>query len=154
MVENVGGDDFGEVRTGNLFVNLVPPSQRKESKRQFEDRVINELANIPDARIHFNRGGNGRDLNIYITGDNPQLVEQSARKLVEEMRHLPTAARCRASTATCRARRSSSARTSTSPPSWASPWPPQRHDPHRDPREILTRTAPSSPSPTARCRSA
>src|SRR5580765_2375680 len=90
VTENIGGDDFGEVRTGNLFVNLVPPSQRKATKRQFEDRVINDLANIPDARIHFNRGGNGRDLNIYITGDNPQLVEKSARALVAEMRKLPT----------------------------------------------------------------
>ena len=120
MTENIGGDDFGEVRTGNLFVNLVPPSQRKASKRQFEDRVINDLANIPDARIHFNRGGNGRDINIYITGDNPQLVEKSARAAGR-----PRCARCRrcampASMVTCRARRSSSARTWTSPRSWAS----------------------------------
>jgi multidrug efflux pump subunit AcrB len=51
--------------------------------------VTKDLAAIPDARIHFNRNGNGRDINLYITGDNPQLVETTARKLVEEMRQLP-----------------------------------------------------------------
>ncbi len=88
VVENVGGDEFGEVRTGSIFINLVQPNQRKVSKREFEDRVTKDLATIPDARIHFNRGGNGRDINIYITGDNPRLVEKSARDLVAEMRGL------------------------------------------------------------------
>ena len=120
MVEKIGGDDFGEVRTGNARdQRWCKPSQRKATQREFEDRVINDLATIPDARIHFNRGGNGRDVNIYITGDNPQLVETSARELVAEMRQLPSAARCRASTGTCRVRRSSSVRTWTSPRSWA-----------------------------------
>jgi len=89
VVEVVGGDDFGEVRTANLNITLVKPNQRKVSQRQFEDRVIKDLAAIPDARIHFNRNGNGRDINLYITGEDPALVEASARKLVDEMRQLP-----------------------------------------------------------------
>ena len=71
VVENIGGDDFGEVRTATMLINLVPPGHRKVTQRQFEDRVIKDLAVIPDARIHFNRNGNGRDVNIYITGDQP-----------------------------------------------------------------------------------
>ena len=89
VVEQVGGDEFGEVRTASLYITLVKPSQRKASQRQWEDRVIKDLATIPDARIHFNRNGNGRDINIYITGDDSRLVEASARKLVDEMRQLP-----------------------------------------------------------------
>jgi multidrug efflux pump subunit AcrB len=89
VVEVIGGDDFGEVRTGTLDITLVKPSQRKVTQRQWEDRVINDLAVIPDARIHFNRNGNGRDINLYITGDDPAKVEASARKLVDEMRALP-----------------------------------------------------------------
>ena len=89
VVEVVGGDEFGEVRTANLDITLVKPNQRKVTQRQWEDRVIRDLAVIPDARIHFNRNGNGRDINLYITGDNPQLVEASARQLVEQMRQLP-----------------------------------------------------------------
>ncbi|HXW74060.1 MAG TPA: efflux RND transporter permease subunit [Steroidobacteraceae bacterium] len=89
VVEQVGGDEFGEVRTASLYITLVKPSQRKASQRQWEDRVIKDLAAIPDARIHFNRNGNGRDINIYITGDDSRLVEASARRLVDEMRQLP-----------------------------------------------------------------
>ncbi|HUL17863.1 MAG TPA: efflux RND transporter permease subunit [Steroidobacteraceae bacterium] len=89
VVERIGGDEFDEVRTGTLQITLVKPSERKASQREFEDRVINDFATIPDARIHFNRGGNnGRDVNIYITGDDPRLTEASARKLVAEMRQL------------------------------------------------------------------
>jgi hydrophobe/amphiphile efflux-1 (HAE1) family protein len=89
VVEQVGGDEFGEVRTANLYITLVQPGERKVSQRQWEDRVIKDLAAIPDARIHFNRNGNGRDINLYITGDDSRLVEASARKLVDEMRQLP-----------------------------------------------------------------
>src|SRR5436190_1078876 len=89
VVEIVGGDEFGEVRTANLNITLVKPNHRQVTQRQWEDRIIKDLASIPDSRIHFNRNGNGRDVNLYITGDNPQLVEASARKLVDEMRQLP-----------------------------------------------------------------
>jgi multidrug efflux pump subunit AcrB len=89
VVEFIGGDEFGEVRTANLNITLVKPNHRKLTQRQWEDRVIKDLAAIPDARIHFNRNGNGRDINLYITGDNPVLVEASARTLVEQMRQLP-----------------------------------------------------------------
>ncbi|MBV8343301.1 MAG: efflux RND transporter permease subunit, partial [Gammaproteobacteria bacterium] len=89
VLESIGGDESGEVRTGNLNITLVKPGQRKVTQRQWEDRVSKELAAIPDARIHFNRNGNGRDVDLYITGDDPAVVEASARKLVEEMRQLP-----------------------------------------------------------------
>ncbi len=39
--------------------------------------------------MHFQRNGNGRDVNIYITGDDPQLTYDTARKVVEEMGTLP-----------------------------------------------------------------
>jgi multidrug efflux pump subunit AcrB len=89
VVELIGGGDFGEVRTGSLEITLVTPSHRKVSQREWEDRVIKDLAAIPDARLHFNRNGNGRDIQIFITGDNPQLTEATARKVVDEMRQLP-----------------------------------------------------------------
>src|SRR4029077_18835455 len=48
VVEQIGGDEFGEVRTARLFVTLVQPGERKVSQRQFEDRVIGDLGVIPD----------------------------------------------------------------------------------------------------------
>jgi hydrophobe/amphiphile efflux-1 (HAE1) family protein len=90
VVESIGEDD--EIRTGQLYIQLVPRSQRKVTQKEWEDRVIKELKTIPDAEIHFNKnGGNGggRDVNIYITGDDPQLAQRTAEKVVDEMRAMP-----------------------------------------------------------------
>jgi hydrophobe/amphiphile efflux-1 (HAE1) family protein len=88
VVEQVGDSDEG-VRAGELEIALVPKSQRKATQRQFEDRMLEQFRTIPDAQLHFNRNGNGRDVNIYITGDDPQLTYNTARKVVEEMSTLP-----------------------------------------------------------------
>ena len=88
VVEQVGNGDEG-VRAGELDIALVAKSQRKVTQRQFEDRMLQEFKSIPDAQIHFNRNGNGRDVNIYITGDDPQLTYNTARKVVDEMATLP-----------------------------------------------------------------
>ncbi|MDB6157612.1 MAG: AcrB/AcrD/AcrF family protein, partial [Gammaproteobacteria bacterium] len=90
VVESIGEDE--EIRTGQLYIQLVPRSQRKVTQKEWEDRVIKELKTIPDAEIHFNKnGGNGggRDVNIYITGDDPQLAQRTAEKVVDEMRAMP-----------------------------------------------------------------
>jgi multidrug efflux pump subunit AcrB len=91
VVETIGSDDFGEVRTARLDIVLLPANQRAVTQREWEDRVIKELATIPDARIHWDRGGGGigRDITLFITGDDPALTEATARKVVEEMRKLP-----------------------------------------------------------------
>ncbi|TLY61742.1 MAG: efflux RND transporter permease subunit [Gammaproteobacteria bacterium] len=89
VVESIGTDDIGDIRSGQLFISLVPRQQRTVSQRQWEDRVIKELKTIPDARINFQRGGGGRDLTLYITGDNAPLVESSAHKVLDEMRAMP-----------------------------------------------------------------
>jgi len=88
VVELVGTSDEG-VRQAELDIALVPRDQRKVSQRQWEDRMMTELKAIPDAQLHFQRNGNGRDVNIYITGDDPQLTYDTARKVVDEMSTLP-----------------------------------------------------------------
>ncbi|TLZ02503.1 MAG: efflux RND transporter permease subunit, partial [Gammaproteobacteria bacterium] len=77
IVESVGTSDEG-VRQAELDIALLPASERRVTQRQFEDRVTQELKVIPDAQLHFNRNGNGRDVNIYITGDDPQLTYNTA----------------------------------------------------------------------------
>src|SRR3989475_71293 len=88
VVELVGTSDEG-VREAEIFIALVPASERRVTQRQWEDRMLQELKVIPDAQLHFNRNGNGRDVNIYITGDDPQLTYDTARKVVDEMGALP-----------------------------------------------------------------
>jgi hydrophobe/amphiphile efflux-1 (HAE1) family protein len=87
-VELVGTSDEG-VREAEIDIALVPKSERSVTQRQWEDRMLQELKVIPDAQLHFNRNGNGRDINIYITGDDSQLAYATARKVVDEMGTLP-----------------------------------------------------------------
>ncbi len=91
VVESIGTDETGEVRIANLFISLVPREERKLTQQQWEERLIKELRRIPDARINFQKqsgGGYGRDITIYLTGDDPALVDRTARQVVEEMRTL------------------------------------------------------------------
>ncbi|MGH8254307.1 MAG: efflux RND transporter permease subunit [Steroidobacteraceae bacterium] len=90
MVESVGEDDDGEVRSGNIFIQLVKPSERKLSQKQFEAQVTKELHAIPDARLTFQSqsDGGGRDLTLFVVGSNPNAVEQTARIAIEQMRTL------------------------------------------------------------------
>ncbi len=91
VVESIGADEFDEVRTANLYITLVPPNKRKLSQKEWEDSVLKELKTIPDARLNFQKqsGSGGRDITIYITGDDPSLVQSSAEKVVADMRSLP-----------------------------------------------------------------
>jgi len=90
VVESIGEDEDGEVRAGNLYIQLVPPSARKLSQKQFEAEVIKELRTIPDARVNFQSqsDGGGRDLTLYVVGSNPELVERTAHEAIEQMRTL------------------------------------------------------------------
>ena len=91
VVESIGSDEDGQVRSANIFISLVPRSQRAMSQKEWEDAVLPELRKIPDARVQFqsqNGGGGGRDVSFYITGDDPVLAEASAHRVVEQMRGL------------------------------------------------------------------
>ena len=90
VVESIGEDDNGEVRSGNIYVQLVPPSKRKLSQKQFEALVTKELREIPDARVAFKSqaDGGGRDLTLYVVGSDPELVERTAHTAIDQMRTL------------------------------------------------------------------
>jgi len=91
VVESIGAAEDGQIRKANLYVSLVPPGKRSQSQKEWEDQVTPELRAIPDARVQFaaqSGAGTGRDLTLYITGDDASLVDASARKVVEEMRGL------------------------------------------------------------------
>ncbi|MGB8694172.1 MAG: efflux RND transporter permease subunit [Steroidobacteraceae bacterium] len=90
VVESLGEDEDGEVRSGNIYVQLVQPSQRKLSQKKWEQQVGKELRVIPDARVTFQsqNDGGGRDLTLYVVGSNPELVQRTARTAVEQMRTL------------------------------------------------------------------
>jgi hydrophobe/amphiphile efflux-1 (HAE1) family protein len=91
VVESIGSDDFGEVRRADVFITLVKPGERDVSQEEWERRVIEQLRVIPDARVNFasqGGGGLGRDITIFITGEDSDLVYKTAQQMVEEMRGL------------------------------------------------------------------
>jgi len=89
IVEFVGGGDFGEIRTATLYISLVPRSERSITQKQWEQKMMPLLGQVPDGRLNFSEGGGGRDIQLYLTGDDPPLVERTGRKVLAEMRALP-----------------------------------------------------------------
>ncbi len=91
VVETIGADEYGEVRNAQLYIQLVPRNRRHVTQEQWENRVIQDLKAIPDARMYFQKqsgAGSGRDVTIYITGDDAALAQQTAEKVVAEMHSL------------------------------------------------------------------
>jgi hydrophobe/amphiphile efflux-1 (HAE1) family protein len=88
IVEFVG-DDQGEIRNGNIYVSLVPRSERSISQKQWQQKMTPLLAQVPDGQLSFSDNGGGRDIQLYLTGDDPPLVERTGRKILAEMRALP-----------------------------------------------------------------
>ncbi len=87
VVEFVGSND-GEIRNGVIYVSLVPRSQRKMSQKQWEQSMMAQLSDVPDGHLNFSDGGNGSDIQLYLTGDDPPLVERTGRQLIREMQGL------------------------------------------------------------------
>jgi hydrophobe/amphiphile efflux-1 (HAE1) family protein len=89
VVEFVGTDS-ADVRQGEVFVSMVPRNKRKASAKEIEQRVMPLLNQIPDGRVSFqNFGfGGGRDVTLFLVGDDPKLTEITGHKLLDEMRAL------------------------------------------------------------------
>jgi len=87
IVEFIGSDG-AEIRNAEVFVSMVPRTKRKASAKQFEQRMMPQLSQIPDAHISFqNFGfGGGRDMSLFLVGDDPLLTERTGHKLLDEMR--------------------------------------------------------------------
>ncbi|MGQ0833938.1 MAG: efflux RND transporter permease subunit [Gammaproteobacteria bacterium] len=91
VIESIGADDFGEVRSATLYVQLVPSDEREMSQKDWEKKVTPELRRIPDARVNFasqGGGGGGRDIVFFLIGEDRSLVYRTAQQVVEEMRGL------------------------------------------------------------------
>jgi multidrug efflux pump subunit AcrB len=87
VVEFVGGDD-GEIRTAVTYVSLVPRSERSISQKEWEQKMMPLLSQVPDGHLNFSEGGGGRDIQLYLTGDDPDLVERTGHKVLAEVRAL------------------------------------------------------------------
>ena len=84
IVEFVGSSD-GLIQNAVIYVSLVPRSQRSMSQKQWEQHMMPLLNQVPDGQLYFSDSGGGRDLQFYLTGDNPPLVEETAHRVIAEM---------------------------------------------------------------------
>ena len=83
--------DYVSVGTSTIAMTLK--DNRKRKSYEFEREVAPLLSKIPDARINFESqnggGGSSRDVSVMLAGDDPNLLNASAQKLIEEMKALP-----------------------------------------------------------------
>ena len=88
-VEFIGGDG-DNLRTATIFVSLVPRDKRSVSEKEWEQRLQPQLSQVPDGHLSFNgQNFGGRDISLYLVGDDPALVEIAGHKVLEEMREMP-----------------------------------------------------------------
>lgn len=77
--------------SGSIFITLH--EDRKRSSKEFEEALSPTLSKIADARVSFQAfgpggGGSGRDVSVMLSGSDPKLLDETAQKLVEEMKTL------------------------------------------------------------------
>ncbi len=73
-------------------VQLKPKNERIERK-DYEEALREEFRDIPGTRINFVSqgagGGGGKDYELVLTGENPDLLTQTAQDLAQQMRQIP-----------------------------------------------------------------
>ncbi|MGC1470933.1 MAG: efflux RND transporter permease subunit, partial [Sphingorhabdus sp.] len=89
-----------EVRTalqrvgeGNANIFITLNEDRERSSQEFEEALTPVLSKIADARVSFltfgpGGGGSGRDVSVMLSGSDPAQLDQTAQRLVEEMKTL------------------------------------------------------------------
>ena len=87
---------FQRINVGSANINIVLRKDRKKTSVEFERGLTPQLSKIADARVNFVAqggggpgGGPGRDLMLYLGGDDPDLLMATAQKIATEMQTLP-----------------------------------------------------------------
>ncbi len=85
-VENV----YSRSGVGSGRVVAILRDKRPEKSNAFQRRLAPELLKIADARVGFRSqfgwGSSGRDITVTLGGEDPQLLNETALKLVDQMR--------------------------------------------------------------------
>ncbi len=80
------------VRIGNANIYITLKDDRERTSIEFEREVGPLFADIPDARVRFESQsggfGSGRDLTVMLAGSDPDLLNETATALVEQMKGL------------------------------------------------------------------
>jgi multidrug efflux pump subunit AcrB len=84
------GDTEGGINLANIYITLVPRSERSMSQREWEQGMRTRLAAVPDGHLNFAGEGPGgnRDIEFFLVGDDPPLVDRAGRQLLAQMKTL------------------------------------------------------------------
>ncbi len=80
------------VNNGLLSVNLLPKDERDLSQQEFQDRMREVFKEIPGARISFQSrgaGGSDKDVSLILRSNNPQILNETANNLEQQVREIP-----------------------------------------------------------------
>jgi len=82
-----------DVNEGSARIFIALKKDRVRTNQEFQREVTALFKNIPDARVSFQEngpggGGTGRAISVMLSGSDPVLLEQTAAKLVEEMKNV------------------------------------------------------------------
>ncbi|HET8750235.1 MAG TPA: efflux RND transporter permease subunit [Sphingomicrobium sp.] len=85
---------FERIYVGSGRLNIVLKKDRDQTSTEFERSLAPELAKIPDARVTFqsqNGGGpgGGRDVMLYLGGEDPVKLNAAAVKIADQMGTIP-----------------------------------------------------------------
>ena len=77
------------VNEGNARMFITLKEERAKSQQEFERNLTPVLQAIPDARVTFlsqqGGGGTGRPISVMLSGSDPELLNDAAATLVEQM---------------------------------------------------------------------
>ena len=80
------------VNNGLLSVNLLPKDERDLSQQEFQDQMREVFKEIPGARISFQSrgaGGSDKDVSLILRSNNPQILNETANNLEQQVREIP-----------------------------------------------------------------
>lgn len=84
------GED-GSVNQANLYVNLVPKTDREISLDQFQAEMRQAFGQIPGVKISFQSqgaGGGNKDVEVILQSKDGQLLGQTAKQIETQMRQI------------------------------------------------------------------
>ncbi|MBA3897175.1 MAG: efflux RND transporter permease subunit, partial [Sphingomonadaceae bacterium] len=85
---------FSRIQVGSATINLTLKKKRNVTSVEFERQWASKLTAIPDARVTFvsqsggGPGSTGRDITLYLGGDDPVLLNATINRIVEQMKGL------------------------------------------------------------------
>ncbi|MFJ2990188.1 efflux RND transporter permease subunit [Collimonas sp. NPDC087041] len=82
----IGGD---EARRSKLTVLLKDRPERKRSQTEVDTELRATLATLPGVRVTIGAGGNGEELQLLLSGDDPQALTAATKAIEREIRTIP-----------------------------------------------------------------